>query len=115
MGDDGFAGRAPLIQSHNGNTKRNLRKETMERFASMLSGFLDRPVTDATELKGSYDWTFTFSGPASAGSDTAGTPEIGPPGILEAVQSELGLKLESKRAPVDMLVIDHIERKVTQN
>lgn len=46
--------------------------------------------------------------PSSPGGDLA-------PGIFDALQEQLGLRLEAKKGPVDLLVIDHVEKKPTQN
>jgi uncharacterized protein (TIGR03435 family) len=72
---------------------------TMPALASILSNFTDRPVLDRTELQGSYGITLDF---AREGDDRAS--------IFTAVQEQLGLKLEVGRAPVEMLIIDRIEK-----
>jgi uncharacterized protein (TIGR03435 family) len=90
---------------------------TTEKIANELQRLVTRPVTDASGLAGKYDFTLTFatagtswaSGwgaaapPASAGADF-------PPDIFAAVQDQLGLKLDAKKGPVDILVIDHMEK-----
>ncbi len=77
-----------------------------ERLAIQLSGGLDRPVVDKTGLKGHYDvklnWIPEFAGPPPPGSDGVN--------IFTAVQEQLGLKLEPQKAPIEILVIDHVER-----
>jgi len=62
---------------------------------------LSRPVVDHTGLGGAYDIRLLFTEDASDASST---------GIFTAIQEQLGLKLESVKAPIDVLVIDHIER-----
>ena len=92
---------------------------TMADFAAMMQGsVLDRPVIDRTGLKQRYDfvlkWTpddSQFIGmrpPAmpTPGSDTADAP----PALFTAIQEQLGLKLESARAPVDVMIVDHVEK-----
>jgi uncharacterized protein (TIGR03435 family) len=73
---------------------------TMPTLAIILSGHTDRPVVDLTGLQGTYGVTLNFS---LADGD-------GEPSIFTAVQDQLGLKLDPARAPIEMLVIDHIER-----
>jgi uncharacterized protein (TIGR03435 family) len=73
----------------------------MERLATVLSTQLGRPVVDITGLSGHYSFTLTF-----AKSDD----DVSAPSIFTAVQEQLGLKLESKRVPTRILVIDHVER-----
>ncbi len=86
--------------------------ESMGDFAWALSRMArigDRQVVDNTGLEGYYDFTLTFDrNPVPP----AGTEALPPPGpdIFSAVQRELGLKLESAKAPVRFLVIDHVER-----
>jgi uncharacterized protein (TIGR03435 family) len=91
---------------------------TMTDFAAMMQGsVLDRPMIDRTGLKGRYDfvlrWTpddSQFIGMRPPGAALSGTdrPDA-PPSLFTAVQEQLGLKLESTKAPVDVLVIDHVE------
>jgi uncharacterized protein (TIGR03435 family) len=97
--------------------------ETMETFVRFLSGQLSRPVTDSTGLKGKYDillsWASERSGmaaPPPDGGASVNPPEAADllPTLIHAVQA-LGLKLEQKKGPVDMLVIDHMEKTPTGN
>ncbi len=71
-----------------------------------LSVQLGRPVIDHTGLTGHYEFTLQFS-PAQPSTDAQ--PDAGP-SVFTAVQEQLGLKLESTKAPVRVLVIDHIDR-----
>jgi uncharacterized protein (TIGR03435 family) len=112
---------------------------TMAQFADRLStlanGYIHTPVLDATGLEGRYDFTLSFS-PAGmgqlAGRGGRGGGEAGPLApspvpdlaasdpngtitLFEAVDKQLGLKLEAQRRPVPVLVIDHIERKPIEN
>ena len=73
---------------------------TAETVANMLSNPAGRLVFDRTGLTAKYDVDLEWA--EEAGSDK--------PSIFAAVQEQLGLKLESTREPVDVVVIDHIER-----
>jgi uncharacterized protein (TIGR03435 family) len=73
---------------------------TMSALAGYLADVTGRPVVDRTGLSGKYGIELNFS--RQDGDDR--------PSILTAVQEQLGLKLEAGRAPVEMLVIDHIEK-----
>ena len=64
-----------------------------------------RVVIDKTGLKGNYDVTLTYMP-----QPTADAPADAPPNVFTALQEQLGLKLEADRAPLKVLVIDHIER-----
>ena len=81
----------------------------------MLSQYTQRIVVDRTGLKGNFDIDLTFTpdrmpqGPLPPGVQL---PPIDPngPSIFTAIQEQLGLKLDSERGPVEVLVIDHVER-----
>jgi uncharacterized protein (TIGR03435 family) len=84
-----------------------------------LSMRLGRTVVDKTGLKGSYAFTLrwtpeedsaTLKGPDSPESQSVPASETSGPSIFTALQEQLGLKLESTKAPIDFLVIDHIEK-----
>ena len=77
---------------------------------------LNRLVVDRTGLEGNFDVDLHFTpehvpnfGP---GGPPPGTPPIDPdgPSIFAAVQEQLGLKLDPQRGPVEVLVIDRVER-----
>jgi uncharacterized protein (TIGR03435 family) len=66
--------------------------------------FVDRPLLDQTSLGGRYDFALRYT------YDEAKTTDPNaPPGLFTAVQEQLGLKFEPTKAPVEVLVIDHIE------
>ena len=71
----------------------------------LLSNEAGRPVVDKTGLTGKYDFTLKYV-PAS---HTA-TDETGGASIFTALEEQLGLKLEPAKAPIEVLVIDHLEK-----
>jgi uncharacterized protein (TIGR03435 family) len=89
---------------------------SMAVFAASLSPSVGRIVVDETRLPGTYDVDLTFSPPEPIGaSDEAGgrgyvASTFEGSSIFNALQEQLGLKLEPKRAPVEFLVVDHVER-----
>jgi uncharacterized protein (TIGR03435 family) len=84
------------------------RGVTMERLASVLSQQgLGRVVLDNTGLTDRYDFKLTWA-PDSVAADPNPTDTSGP-SIFTAVSEQLGLKLESQKGPVPVLVVDHIE------
>jgi uncharacterized protein (TIGR03435 family) len=92
----------------------------MESLVRQLSMEVRRMVVDKTGLTGSYDFTIKFAperfGTSMASSDETGSASAAPasgatgPSIFTAVQEQLGLKLQSAKGPVEVIVIDHIER-----
>jgi uncharacterized protein (TIGR03435 family) len=90
-----------------------VRNASMSDFAhGMQEAILDKPVVDETGLRDRYDFDLKWSpdeGQLStdAGAESRHDPN-GPPGLYTAIQEQLGLKIESKRAPVEVLVIDHL-------
>ncbi len=82
--------------------------ESMAQFIRQISGQVRKPVTDATGLKGKYDFTLQWV------PDRGGVSDSGP-NIFQALQDQLGLKLESKKGMIDILVVDHIEKTPTEN
>jgi uncharacterized protein (TIGR03435 family) len=85
--------------------------ETMERLVDFLSGQIGKPVTDATGLKGTYEIGLYWSGASLSAADAG---DRGPT-LMQAVQQQLGLRLEAKTGPVDFLVVDHAEKMPTAN
>ena len=89
--------------------------QTIPALALTLSRFVLRPVVDRTELGGRYDVALEWTPSPGEGLQTtvaASAPPRGPddgPSLVTAVKVQLGLKLESARGPVDVLVIDHAE------
>jgi uncharacterized protein (TIGR03435 family) len=93
----------------------NFVKVRMEGLARELSRQLGRPVLDQTGLTGSYDFEVSFSAELPPGAGTAAydgppLPVNDPAAVVTAVQEQLGLKLDSKTAPIRLLVIDRIEK-----
>jgi uncharacterized protein (TIGR03435 family) len=95
----------------------NGRFVPMDYLAWRLGQILDRPVVDQTRLKGGYDFEMKFTREPPPGMpegalingvavDTSGAR------IFEALQKQLGLKLEAQKGPVDILVIDHAEKPI---
>jgi len=78
---------------------------------TLIANVIDQPVIDATGLKEPFDIELEFAAlPLSAAPSADLTPRNDGPSILEALQSQLGLKLESRKVSVEVLVIDHVER-----
>jgi uncharacterized protein (TIGR03435 family) len=90
------------------------RNATLDDFAQVLQGaVLDRPVVNQTGIEGRYDFTldwmpdefqFASLGPLPQ------LPDTGKPNIFEAFQEQLGLKLKSAKAQVEVMVVDKVEK-----
>jgi uncharacterized protein (TIGR03435 family) len=76
-------------------------------------------IVDKTGLLGKYDFRLEYAGTHSAGgafaqSGADGQPS-GVPDLFDAVQRQLGLKIEASKAPTEILVVDHVDRMPTEN
>jgi uncharacterized protein (TIGR03435 family) len=108
---------------------------TMAEFGDELrmqaNGYMYYPVLDGTGLPGGYDFTLSFSTigqfqpgvgggapppPPTSGANapTASDPS-GAVSLFDAINKQLGIKLEKNRRPEPALVIDHVEQKPTEN
>jgi uncharacterized protein (TIGR03435 family) len=91
-----------------------MKRVPASQFIEMLSGALRAPVINNTGLEGRYDATIDVS---KYMADVA--PKDGQfdpvPLIVTGLQEELGLKLESKKMPLDLLIIDHAEKVPVEN
>jgi uncharacterized protein (TIGR03435 family) len=142
MGPDGFPllpsfenGRPGLfMMMMPGRARLVGQQSTMQDLAVRLTQQLSKTVTDNTGLTAKFDFILTFSpeglngpmgplGPppppppgAVGGTDGVFRPDgEAPPDLFTAVQAQLGLKLEAKKGPVALVVIDHIEKTPTEN
>jgi len=106
---------------------------TMAQFADQLQiiagPYVHYPVVNATGLEGAWDFSFTYSpippnqlagqrgAPpgATPGADAVAADPGGGTSLFDAVEKQLGLKLESQKRPYPVFVIDHIEEKPTEN
>jgi uncharacterized protein (TIGR03435 family) len=88
----------------------------LQQMAAALSQYVGRPVVDRTGLQGPHDWDVEFNAEFVAPLGDGSIPPPAPgafadrPSIFTALQEQLGLRLESTRANVDVLVIDRAER-----
>lgn len=89
---------------------------TMQDLASSLSRVTgDRLVQDRTGLTGGFAFTLEYSPdplfqPRPPGLDLPPRPHTNGPSIFQALQEQLGLKLEPDRGPVEIMIIDHLEK-----
>ena len=125
------------VTMSNGIMHGELNKASMDQMVEMLSRFVDRPVLNMTDLKGNYqialDMTMedimkvarsagmNMPGPAPGGGGGGGDTKPGDsasdPGessIFRSVQ-DMGLKLDARKAPLELIVVDHVEKMPTEN
>jgi uncharacterized protein (TIGR03435 family) len=88
----------------------------------MANGYVRAPIRDATGLDGFYDFSVNFSGinllPGARFDPNAASASSDPNGSLtlpEAMQKQLGLKLDMEKRPFPVLVVDHAEDKPSEN
>ena len=117
----------PAAESYNsginsgrsGDTGKSTMKGTnitTQGLAESLAARIGRPVIDKTGLTGKFDFDLAWVPDLtlSAGGADSPSPDASGPSIFTAVQEQLGLRLESQRGPIDILVIDRAE-KPTEN
>jgi bla regulator protein blaR1 len=100
------------------------KKARLTALAAQLTRQLGRQVVDRTNLKGEYEFVLDWTPEAGESSAIPGQPgpplEINSAGdelkptIFTALQEQLGLRLRATKAPLDVLIIDHVE-KPTEN
>ena len=129
----GQKGQMRISRGSDGGMRLESSRMTLASLAEALSRFVDRPVVDMTELKGDYEVALDISledlrsaaraagavlpgpgggEPGKAPLDTASDPAGN--SIFESVQ-QLGLKLEARKGPIEVIVIDHVEKIPTDN
>jgi len=90
-----------------------LRTPNLLPLSRLAIGGTPRPVIDATGLTGKYDIKLTWSPQADNPQPGGAAPEG--ESMLEALESQLGLKIRQGKASVEMLVVDRIEKVPTDN
>lgn len=97
-----------------GDHARMKNKGHMDFLVRQLAAQLRQPVVDNTGLTGEYEFSLSWvARPAGAISSMAEDPAG--PDLFAALQEQMGLKLEQKKGPVEVLVIDHVEKTPTEN
>ncbi len=111
------------------DNRLDAKKVAMQGFADTLARFMDRPVVDMTGLKSTYDFAFDLApedyrtmlmrSAINAGvnlpPEARQMMDAGSDETLFAGLESVGLKLERRKAPLDVLVVDHAEKAPTAN
>jgi uncharacterized protein (TIGR03435 family) len=111
------------------NNKFEAKRVAMAMLAEVLERFVDRPIVDMTDLKGSYDVSLPVTDEdyrimlirAGVNAGVSLPPQAlrlldgaSTPSLFDAMQ-KLGLKLEARKAPLDMIVVDDARKTPTEN
>ena len=136
MGKNGMITMMMIDQHGSGGMRVRMmgKGQPISALLEPLRNQLGRPVVDATNLKAKYDITLDYApdglngpmgmmpppppqhdGAPGGGGPMASAPDMGGPTIFTALQEQLGLKLEQRKGPVDLLVIDRLEKVPTEN
>jgi uncharacterized protein (TIGR03435 family) len=122
----GAGGNDPRAGNPMLNRMLTCQNMTMAQFAehlpNLVPGYVQTQVADETKLDGAFDFTFAFSGInvlrnalQGKGGDAAAADPSGALSLQEALNKQLGLKLELKKRNAQVLVVDHVEEKPTEN
>jgi uncharacterized protein (TIGR03435 family) len=97
----------PRQNSHMNAGQRDIKftNNTMREFALAMQFYMSEPVVDRTGLTGRWDFELKWTT-----DETRAPQENAAPGVFTAVQEQLGLKLEAGKMPVDVLVVDAVEK-----
>jgi uncharacterized protein (TIGR03435 family) len=127
VSSSGPNGNSRMIPNENG-MRLELTQMNTSGMVEALSRFVDRPIVDMTDLKGRYDLAIDIGMddvitlaraagmniPLRPPADAARASEPGSSSVFAAIRP-YGLKLEPRKAPIELLVIDHVERNPTEN
>lgn len=103
-----------ISASGGGNGRHIVAKyATLADLAQAISTYSDRPVVDMTNIPGKYDFDLTYSTETSSDAGMSADPSttISLPDALK----QYGLELKARKAPVEVLVVDHIDKVPTEN
>jgi uncharacterized protein (TIGR03435 family) len=112
--------------NNSGSLKITAVRQTMAQFVSALFGQTDHPIMDLTGLDGKYDFSVVFgahwktelSNMPTEGQGSGAPMELRPadgPSIFEAVKEQLGLKLEPRKMPADLVIVDSGQKTPVEN
>jgi uncharacterized protein (TIGR03435 family) len=122
------AGRRGMMMTIlSGRLRLSGRSMPISDLVDMLGNQSGRPIIDKTGLTGKYDFDLEFAPegtmgplglpfpPRQPGAQADDSQADAPPALVTAVRDQLGLKLEPKKGPFEILVIDHAEKTPTEN
>jgi uncharacterized protein (TIGR03435 family) len=125
MASSGSGYSAVATPGTGGNLHIEFRKTTAAGLASYLNRYSERPVIDMTGLEGRYDLEIDISGEEVRNAARSKGVAVPPPAAgtasdpggvsLPSSLSRLGLKLDARKAPVEVLSIDKVEKVPAEN
>ncbi|MES1258929.1 MAG: TIGR03435 family protein [Acidobacteriota bacterium] len=86
---------------------------TLDQIADTLAGSAGQPVVNRTGVEGRYVYIVHYTPLSGQPADL--TPDAGPPDLFTAVQQQLGLRLEARKQPIEILVVDRADRVPAEN
>jgi len=99
-----------VVEARNGRARISAFHADLSKVADFLSTQLGRPVFDQTGIGGTFDFVIYYRPENAAPDDTNPYP-----GIFDALREQLGLRLDARKGPVEMLIVDRIEKVPTGN
>jgi uncharacterized protein (TIGR03435 family) len=122
LGSDGKPRPAMMFQFSPSGVRLTAASASLASFVELMSRFTERPVVDMTGLKGQYEFNLTFAPetirglPAASvlGSDGTTASSDPAPSVFDAVKQH-GLRLEARKAPLEILTVTHLEKTPTEN
>jgi uncharacterized protein (TIGR03435 family) len=108
----------PDVKPDKGRLSVEIKGMSASLFVETLSNVLHAPVINNTGLDGRYDAKVDigkYIADAPKEGSTGGAPFDPAALIITGLEQELGLKLESKKMPLDLLIVDHVERVPIEN
>lgn len=118
LGEDGQPRASMMFGIRPGGIFITAPSASLASLAGLMSRFTARPVVDLTGIQGQYDFSLTFA-PEVNNSPLTIPPlpdrEIdSPPSVFDSVK-QYGLRLEARKAPIEMIVVAHLEKTPTEN
>jgi uncharacterized protein (TIGR03435 family) len=101
-----------VLRLSDGRFRYSGRMQSATDIADMCTRELGRPVTDRSGLSGEYDFNIDFARPPDDPSEARADSEIP---FLNAVQVQLGLRLEARKTHVDVVIIDRMDKTPAEN
>jgi uncharacterized protein (TIGR03435 family) len=112
---DGPFGAGTIAMTSGGGLHIEVAKMPMDALATVLASWLREPVIDMTGLPGKYQVTLDFSLPGTPGGDAPGMASEPMGASMSSAVERLGLRLERRKAPIAVLVVDRVQRVPTEN